>query len=118
MIFGTSIYTWLYGNFVGYDEFGNKYYCNSKNIKSESAKRWVMYKGEIEASKIPPHWHSWLHKTTDVPPIDYSHKYKWQKNHQPNLTGTSKAYLPNSHPLSESYENDKLKKDYEKWEPQ
>ena len=39
------------------------------------------------------------------------------KNHQPNMTGTSQAYFPSSHPLSKSY-NKKLKTDYEKWKPQ
>ena len=117
MILGTKVFTWLFGNFVGSDELGNKYYCNSKNFKSESAKRWVMFNGEIEASRIPPHWHAWLHKTINVPPIDYSHKYKWQKDHHPNKTGTLQAYFPDSHPLSKSYDLKKVKKDYEKWKP-
>ena len=117
MILGTKIYTWLRGNFVGLDELGNKYYCNSKNFKSKSAKRWVMYHSEIEASRIPPHWQAWLHKTINVPPIHYSHKYKWQKDHHPNMTGTPQAYLPSSHPLSKSYKIKKVKTDYEKWKP-
>ena len=116
MNLGTKIYTWLFGKSVGSDEFGNKYYCSSKDFKSESAKRWVMFNGEIEASKIPPHWHAWLHKTINTPPVGYSHKYKWQKNHHPNMTGTSKAYYPNSHPLSNS-KNDNIKEEYEKWNP-
>ena len=117
MSFETKIYTWLYGNFVSSDEFGNRYYCNSKNYKSKSAKRWVIYNGKIEASRIPPHWHAWLHKTVDVPPFNYSHKYKWQKDQQPNMTGTSQAYFPSSHPLSPSYDSMKVKNDYEKWKP-
>ena len=117
MILGTKIYTWLCGKFVGSDEFGNKYYCNSKNFKSELAKRWVMYCGEIEASRIPPHWHAWLHKTTDKAPISYSHKHNWQKDHHANMTGTSQAYLPTVHPLSKSYHIKKVKKEYEKWKP-
>ena len=76
-----------------------------------------MYHGEIEASRIPPHWHAWLHKTINVPPIHYSHKYKWQKDHQPNMTGTSQVYLPSSHPLSKTYNIKKFKTDYEKWKP-
>ena len=117
MIIGTKIYTWLCGHYVGLDEFGNKYYSNSKNFSSKTAKRWVMYNGEIEASKVPPHWHAWLHKTIDVPPINYSHKYNWQKEQQPNMTGTSKAYFPASHPLSQSYNIKKVKTYYEKWKP-
>ena len=62
-----------------------------------------MFAGEIEASKIPPHWHAWLHKSIDVPPIDYTHKYVWQKNHKQNMTGTNEAYFPSSHPLSKNY---------------
>ena len=116
MSLGTFLYTWLYGKQVGIDEFDNKYYCNSGDLQDISAKRWVIFKGEIEASKIPPHWHAWLHKTIDVPPIDYSHKYDWQKNHQQNLTGTSEAYHPNSHPFSKSKINSN-KKEYETWKP-
>ena len=117
MSFGTKIYTWFYGQFVSIDDFGNKYYCDSKNFESETAKRWVIFNGEIEASKIPPHWHAWLHKTIHVPPIHYSHKHNWQKNHQPNLSGTTRAYYPSSHPLSKSKNNVKDNAEYEKWHP-
>jgi NADH:ubiquinone oxidoreductase subunit len=117
MSFGTKIYTWLYGNLVGMDQFKNKYYCNSKNFKSETTKRWVIFNGEIEASKIPSHWHAWLHKTINDPPINYFHKHSWQKEHLPNFTGTSKAYFPSSYPLSKSRESLKVKKDYKKWQP-
>ena len=34
-------------NLLVQDEFGNKYYENKKK------KRWVIYNGEIEATKIP-----------------------------------------------------------------
>ncbi len=81
------------------------------------AKRWVIFNGEIEASKIPPHWHAWLHKSIDYPPIKYSHKYKWQKNHKPNMTGTSEAYFPSSHPLSKNYDPEKKQEEYKSWTP-
>ena len=70
MSIGTTIYTWLYGKIVGTDEIGNKYYTNSENHNDLKAKRWVIFKGEIEASKIPPHWHAWLHKSIAV---SYTH---------------------------------------------
>jgi len=35
----------LYGKFVGSDSTGNKYY------ESKAGKRWVIYSGEIDASK-------------------------------------------------------------------
>ena len=112
MSIGTTIYTWLYGKIVGTDEIGNKYYTNSENHNDLKAKRWVIFKGEIEASKIPPHWHAWLHKSIDEPPINYSHKYKWQKKHQENLTGTIRAYKPDGSLASDSKKN--MKK-YESW---
>ena len=41
--------------YVGMDNFGNKYY------QSKSDKRWVIYNGEIDASKIPNEWYLWMH---------------------------------------------------------
>ena len=117
MSWGTKIYTWFYGNLVGKDEFGNKYYSNSKDFSYKSAKRWVIFNGIIESTKIPSHWHAWLHKSIDTPPLGYTHKYNWQKNHKPNMTGTKEAYFPSSHPLSKSYQSDEPQKDYESWTP-
>ena len=117
MSFGTILYTWLYGNYVGSDEFKNKYYCNKKNFNDLEAKRWVIFYKEIEATNVPPHWHAWLHKSIEEPPIDYSQKYSWQKKHTPNFTGTSKAYYPDSYPLSQSKNKKEIEKDYEKWNP-
>ena len=55
---GTFLFTLFYGKKVGEDQFGNEYYKNQKDTK-----RWVIYKNEVEASKIPPEWHMWIHKT-------------------------------------------------------
>ena len=117
MSFGTTLYTWFYGKLVGSDEIGNKYYTNSNNHADLNAKRWVIFNGEIEASKIPPHWHAWLHKSIDKPPINYKHKYLWQKNHKENMTGTIHAHYPPSNPLSKNYNPDRIKADYESWSP-
>ena len=117
MSLGTILYTWLYGNIVGQDNQENKYYCNSKNFADLQSKRWVIFKGEIESSKIPPEWHAWLHKSIDKPPLKYSHKFPWQKNHEQNMTGTDQAYFPDSSPLSKSYDPDAIKSDYESWKP-
>tara|TARA_Y100000590_G_scaffold91612_1_gene103491 strand:+ start:521 stop:874 length:354 start_codon:yes stop_codon:yes gene_type:complete len=117
MSIGTKIYTWLYGKFVGKDQFGNSYYCNNNDFNDVKYKRWVIFKGKVEATKIPPEWHAWLHKSIDIPPLNYSPKYEWQKKHEPNLTGTTKAYFPTSHPLSKNYKNENEKKDYESWTP-
>ena len=88
---GTFLYTTFFGKFVGSDEFGNKYYQNKKG------KRWVIYKNEVEATKIPNEWYSWMHYTKNK--IENEHnlkKFDWQKTHTPNQTGTEKAYHPNS----------------------
>ena len=101
--FGTRIKTILTGKFVGKDSFGNKYYENKKG------KRWVIYSGEIDASKIPVEWYSWMHFTKNK--IEKRHefqKYDWQKPHQHNLTGTNNSYYP--------YKNKNvLKKKYKSW---
>ena len=66
--FGTRIKTILFGKFVGQDSFGNKYY------ESKNGKRWVIYSGEIDASKIPVEWYSWIHHTQNKIEIDNNPK--------------------------------------------
>src|SRR5687767_9188327 len=55
--FGTQLWTWLYGELVGQDEFGNRYY-RTKGGKIDPVllmeRRWVIYNGEAEASAVPP----------------------------------------------------------------
>ena len=103
---GTFIYTLFFGKFVGMDQFGNKYYSNSKE------KRWVIYKNEIESSKIPPEWHTWIHSSMLKKPIQNSNKFVWQKEHEENLTGTEKAYNPDG---SLKFNLKKINKKYESW---
>ena len=112
MNIGTKIYTWIYGTLVGDDEFGNRYYCNSKNFEDYTSKRWVIFNGEIEASKIPPEWHRWIHFITNNKPSDNINKFKWQKKHEENLTGSIKAYKPEGSLANKSKKN--MKK-YETW---
>ena len=102
---GTFIYTLLNGKLVGIDEFGNKYYSN------KSGKRWVIYKGETESTKIPPDWHLWIHFLKHKPEKDRK-KYSWQKRHEENLTGTKNAYKPDG---SLSAISKKTIKKYETW---
>jgi NADH:ubiquinone oxidoreductase subunit len=95
---GTRLLTWLKGNYIASDEHGNKYYAERfyfATPKDRKQRRWVIYKGIAEASKVPSAWHAWLHFTTDetpeqVPPVHYA----WIKPTMPNLTGTTKAYEP------------------------
>ena len=102
--FGTRIKTILFGKLVGSDSFGNKYY------ESRSGKRWVIYSGEIDASKIPVEWYSWIHfMPNKIENIHKLEKHDWQKSHQPNLTGTDSAYYPNKNNKNAS------EKKYKSW---
>ena len=100
---GTRIQTMIYGKLVGKDSAGNKYYEN------KNGKRWIIYNGDIEASKISDEWYSWIHNIKNK--IENNHnlkKYSWQKPHKPNLTGTDKAYNP-------SKNKNAVKKKYSSW---
>ncbi len=109
--FGTSIFTSRHGTKVGEDAEGNVYYRNSDNTR-----RWVIYDGENEATRVSPEWHGWLHHTWDEPPTDQPLVHKdWEKPHHPNLTGTSAAYAP-AGSLKRADPADR--RDYEAWTPE
>jgi NADH:ubiquinone oxidoreductase subunit len=100
---GTKLKTIFSGKHIGTDSFGNKYY------ESKKGKRWVIYIGEIDASKIPNEWYSWIHFTNNK--IENKHhleKYDGQKPHQSNQTGTENSYHPNKN-------NEQIKKKYTTW---
>ena len=100
---GTKLKTIFSGKLVGNDSIGNKYY------QDKCGKRWVIYNGEIDASKIPIEWYSWIHFTNNR--IENNHdleKYDWQKPHLSNQTGTKNAYHPNRN-------NEQIKKKYSSW---
>jgi NADH:ubiquinone oxidoreductase subunit len=45
----TQLFTWRKGLKVGTDAQGNKFYKNKDN-----SKRWVIFNGEAEASRVDP----------------------------------------------------------------
>ena len=85
--------TWFTGTYRGQDDSGNRYY-ESKNVADAFGRkrRWVVYAGSLEPSKVSGSWHGWLHHTHRNPVTQLP--YVWQKNHLPNLTGTQNAYFP------------------------
>lgn len=114
-----SLYTWLCRTeYVGQDVIGNKYYRGKPRPGYKRERRWVIYKGEPEASMVPPEWHGWLHYQTDKVPDEKggSHRRPWQKPHLPNVTGTNLAYRPPGHVL-EGGQRDKATGDYTPWIP-
>ena len=88
--FGTFLKTLFTGRYVGKDKFGNKYY------KNKNDERWVIYSKDIEATKIVSDWYLWMHHTIDKVPSNSSDekKYKWQKEHKENKTGTKEKFKP------------------------
>ena len=61
----THVLTWLRGEQVGEDSDGNVYYQERRIPEGRRRRRWVVYNGPDEASRIPPEWHAWLHYTVD-----------------------------------------------------
>ena len=117
MTFGTWLFTKMRGELVGTDSDGNRYYQDKRMIPGmRRRKRWVMYNGEPEASRVPADWHGWLHYTTDAP-IPLSARRPWQKPHQPNLTGTPAAYRPPGSTLAEG-QRPRFSGDYKPWTPE
>lgn len=104
--------------FVGQDSAGNKYYKAKPRKGYKRERRWVMYHGAPEATKIPPEWHGWMHHQTDVVPSGdkKSFRRKWQKPHQQNMTGTAQAYRPPGHILKGG-KRDSATGDYVAWSP-
>ncbi|MFT5065400.1 MAG: NADH:ubiquinone oxidoreductase subunit [Yoonia sp.] len=109
--FGTQLWTWRKGVKVGEDQQGNVFYTNKDN-----SRRWVIFNGPIEGSRIDPDWHGWLHWTWNEPPTDKPLVHKtWEKPHQENLTGTVAAYAPAG---SLRQATPAPRGDYEAWTPE
>ncbi|MBX9977171.1 MAG: NADH:ubiquinone oxidoreductase subunit NDUFA12 [Alphaproteobacteria bacterium] len=109
-----SLLTWWRGKLVGQDTYGNRYYQDRRPPKTGKARRWVIYQGMAEASKVPSDWHGWLHYTCDSPPLADVNKAEWQKAHEPNKTGTVHAYKPKGFAKTGKHTP---KKDFEPWDP-
>lgn len=110
---GTFLTTWLSGVLVGTDEQGNRYYQSK-----DGRRRWVIYQGTVEASRVPPEWHGWLHHTFKEPPTVAPFKLKpWEKEHRPNLTGTPEAWRPQGS-LAREGVRPRATGDYQAWQPE
>jgi NADH:ubiquinone oxidoreductase subunit len=99
----------FFANQVGKDQFGNKYFISKRQDYLGRNKRFVVYKGVEDGSKVPALWHSWLHYLSDQIPEKIL-SYGWQREHIPNVTGTKYAHNPREYYL------DRLKS-YKSWNP-
>ncbi len=107
----TQFWTWRKGKRVGTDAMGNIFYRNA-----DDSRRWVIFSGASEASKVSPEWHGWLHHTFDELPTDRPLPHQpWEKPHQENLTGTPLAYAPAG---SIRRAQPAERTDYEAWRPE
>ena len=118
--FGARFHIGRRGLEVGRDDFGNRYYeakdatCSYDNRK----RRWVIYQGYADASKVPPEWHGWLHYTFDeIPTAQNLPRQPWEKDHVPNLTGTVNAWRP-SGSIARRGERARATGDYQPWTPE
>jgi NADH:ubiquinone oxidoreductase subunit len=87
---GTSLNSWRTGEQVGKDAAGNRYFRSRKG-----SRRWVLYHGANDASRVDPAWHGWLHGTFDELPDDSLPPPRdWQLPAGVNATGSIAAYRP------------------------
>jgi NADH:ubiquinone oxidoreductase subunit len=101
---------------VGEDSLGNVYYAGGRDANGMT-RRWVIYNGPNDASRIPPEWFSWLHHQIDEPPQDALPPPRtWEKPSEPNLTGTRLAYRPPG-ALEAGGHRAAATGDYEAWTP-
>jgi NADH:ubiquinone oxidoreductase 17.2 kD subunit len=107
------------GEFIGKDQFGNKYYQSRDHISYDGRKRrWVIYDGYADASKVPPEWHGWLHYTLDEPPTEQPlRQHSWEQPYLPNLTGTPMAWVPPGS-IAAGGHRPPATGDYEAWVPE
>lgn len=113
---GTHLWTARKGEHVGTDAQGNKYY-RSKAKDGQRERRWVIYDGPNDASRVPAEWHGWLHGAfEDVPESFLPPARIWEADFTPNATGTLDAYRPQG-ALERGGKRAKAVGDYEAWSP-
>ncbi len=109
---GTALYSWRQGRKVGADDTGNLYFEARKGRR-----RWVMYNGSNDVSRVPPDWYAWLtRQIDDVPDKALPPAPKFLKAATANLTGTAQAYRP-SGALERGGRRQAASGDYQAWTP-
>jgi len=111
----TSIMGALTGEQVGTDHQGNTYYRAKKRLPDGRERRWVIYNGANDASRVPAEWHGWLHGSFDgVPESNLPPAHIWEAEYTPNATGTAARYLPAGATGARAAASG----DYEAWSPE
>lgn len=114
---GTSLWSWLHGEQVGTDAQGNAYFRSKRKSGDGRERRWVIYQGANDASRVPPEWHGWLHGAFEgVPESNLPPAHIWEADYSPNATGTGTAYRP-AGALERGGRRAAATGDYEAWSP-
>lgn len=114
---GTSLWSWRNGEKVGTDAQGNAYFRGRKGHFDGRERRWVIYQGANDASRVPAEWHGWLHGSFDgVPESNLPPARIWEVDYTPNATGTVTAYRP-AGALEQGGKRAAAAGDYEAWSP-
>ena len=102
---------------VGEDALGNVYWQGGRDTAG-NPRRWVIYAGSNDASRVPPEWFSWLHHQVDaVPDQSLPPPRVWERPAAPNLTGSADAYRPTG-ALERGGRRQAATGDYEAWTPE
>lgn len=113
---GTSLFSAMNGEKVGEDHQGNIYYRSNPKGKNKE-RRWVIYNGANDASRVPAEWHGWLHNSYDEVPESHLPPARiWEVDYTPNMTGTAAAYRP-AGALERGGHRAAATGDYEAWTP-
>lgn len=114
---GTLLNTSLSGEHVGTDAEGNRYFRSKQPAANGRERRWVIYEGANDASRVPAEWHGWLHHSLDgVPESHLPPPRIWETAYTPNATGTVNAYRPMG-ALERGGHRARATGDYEAWSP-
>lgn len=102
---------------AGTDALGNVYYEGGRDTAG-NPRRWVIYDGSNDASRVPPEWFSWLHHQIDAAPGDALPPPRaWEQPAQPNPTGSPLAWRPPG-ALEAGGKRVGATGDYEAWSPE
>ena len=119
---GTLLDSALHGEKVGTDAQGNAYFRKKAKQEGGAERRWVIYAGANDASRVPPEWHGWLHgsfadgENGGVPESNLPPARIWEVDYTPNATGTATAYRP-AGALERGGKRATATGDYEAWSP-
>lgn len=114
---GTLWYSLKNGEHVGTDAAGNRYYRTRRLKDGARERRWVIYNGPNDASRVPAEWHGWLHGSYDELPESHLPPPRiWEADFTPNVTGTPAAYRP-AGALERGGQRARATGDYEAWTP-